>query len=357
MKPLYKTLISLAVVSAMTGCASTKKVEDTSPQHPTVVLKAKYHLNGLYLPELNGQQVVYTSATQRRLDHDNKFRNLLMRWANSNSGAIANIDDKVSYMLDHDKKQYRECPLAGCSTFSFNFGGTDSDDEAYESYESIGCEVSIVSNDLSVVKTGQKRVISNMPAEEYKVQWQLVLQDPAAKKDTNLVQMSFWTTTPDAQMQQAWQVHRQFQTAYAEHAEDNILIQLLGKEAYMGLAAITGDIEKTGNEQYNDFLQALTIIEGYPLSIKAEWYRDTQSCQEKRRSKKQNSGVDLTAGLGTAARSLLSGVVDQQKERILDEWRKKPLFHYLYDVTEVKEQMIHDSLFMPPVNYMLTDRQ
>ncbi|CAM5212197.1 hypothetical protein [Alishewanella longhuensis] len=171
MKPLYKTLISLAVVSAMTGCASTKKVEDNSPQHPTVVLKAKYHLNGLYLPELNGQQVVYTRATQRRLDHDNKFRNLLMRWANSNSGAIANIDDKVSFMLDHDKKQYRECPLAGCSTFSFNFGGTDSDDEAYESYESIGCEVSIVSNDLSVVKTGQKRVISNMPAEEYKVQW------------------------------------------------------------------------------------------------------------------------------------------------------------------------------------------
>lgn len=69
MKPLHKTLVSFAVISALTACANTKKVADTSPQQPTVVLKAKSHLNGLYLPEVNGQQVVYTRANERRIDY------------------------------------------------------------------------------------------------------------------------------------------------------------------------------------------------------------------------------------------------------------------------------------------------
>ncbi|KKO43966.1 hypothetical protein WG68_17880 [Arsukibacterium ikkense] len=295
----------------------------------------------------------------RRLDHDTKFRNILMRWANSHTGQIGRIDTKLSYMLDHDKKQYRECPLAGCTTFSFPgfTAASEREEEQYESYESMGCEVSVVSNEFSVVKTGQQRVISNVKAEEYKVEWQVVMQDASAKKDTNLAQMVFWTTTPETEMQQAWSVQREFQQGYADNAEDNALVRLLGKEAYMALAAVTGDIENTDKEQYNSFLKELATIKGYPLSIKTEWYRDAQACQEKRRSKKQNAGVDLSSGLGGAARSMLSGMVEQQKERILDEWRKKPMFHYLYDITYLKEEMVHDSVFNPPVGYKLTDRQ
>jgi hypothetical protein len=359
-KVFGKSVAAAAVAAVLTGCASTGKTVDTTPQNPTIVMKADYYINGLYLPEFNGKQQVYTRADRRRLDHDTKYKNFLMRWANSNTGQIARIDTKLSYMLDHDKKQYRECPLAGCTTFSFADLATpseDTDDEEYQSYESMGCEVSIVSNDFSVVKTGQQRLISDVMAEEYKVQWQVVMQDSAAKKDTNLAQMVFWTTTPQAEMQNAWKVQREFQKNYADNAEDNPLVRLLGKEAYMALAAITGDIENTDKEQYNSFLKELGKIKGYPLSIKTEWFRDAQACQEKRNSKKQNNGVDLSGGLGDAAKSMLSGFVNQQKEKILDEWRKKPMFHYLYDITYLKEEPVHDSVFSPAANYQLTDRQ
>lgn len=356
---LTKCLVTAAVIAGLTSCASTgSKVVDTSPQHPTIVFKADYHINGLYVPEHSGKQLVYTRADQRRLDHDSKFKSLLMRWANSSTGQIARVDSELTYMLDHDKKQYRECPLAGCSTFSFA-GSTQSenDTEQYESYETMGCEVEMTTNDFTVTKTGQQRLISNAQAEEYQVKWHTVMQDSKAQKDTNMVQMVFWTTSPQAQMQQAWRVQREFQENYAGKAEDNALVRLLGKDAYMALAAVTGDIENTDKEQYNRFLQELAKIEGYPLSIKLEWYRDAQSCKDKRTAKKQNNGVDLSGGLGGAAKSMLSGFVDQQKERILDEWRKKPMFHYLYDVTYLKEELVHDSVFNPPANYKLTDRQ
>ena len=354
-----KSLISTALVTLVVGCASTSKTVDNTPKNPTIVMKADYYINGLYLPEFNGKQTVYTRSDRRRLDHNTKYNNILMRWANSHTGQIARIDTQLSYMLDHDKKHYRECQLAGCTTFSLAdlTGPKQESEEEYQSYESMGCNVSLLTNDFSVVKTGQQRTISNMPAEEYKVQWQVVVQDAAAKKDTNLAQMTFWTTTPQAEMQNAWKVQREFQKNYADNAEDNPLVRLLGKEAYMALAAITGDIENTDKEQYNSFLKELGKIKGYPLSIKTEWFRDAQACSDKRGSKKQNAGVDLTGGLGDAAKSMLSGFVNQQKEKILDEWRKKPMFHYLYDITYLKEEPVHDSVFSPAANYQLTDRQ
>ncbi|MDX5406090.1 MAG: hypothetical protein LPK11_03470 [Chromatiaceae bacterium] len=158
-------------------------------------------------------------------------------------------------------------------------------------------------------------------------------------------------------MQQAWKVQREFQQGYADSTADNPFMRLLGKEAYMALAAVTGDIENTDKEQYNSFLTELGKIKGYPLSIKLEWYRDAQACQTKRSKKTQNNGIDLTGGLGDAAKSMLSGFVNQQKEKILDEWRKKPMFHYLYDITYLKEELVHDSVFSPAADYQLTDRQ
>ena len=357
-RSMKTSLLCIALTAALGGCASTTKTVDSTPKNPTMVMKADYYINGLYLPEFNGKQTVYTRSDRRRLDHDTKYNNILMRWANSHTGQIARIDTQLSYLLDHDKKQYSECPLSGCTTFSFaDLKASSEQDEQYESYESLGCTVDLVSNDFSVEKTGQQRTIANVLAEEYQVKWQVVMQDSRAKKDTNLAQMTFWTTTPQAEMQQAWQVQREFQTGYAQNATDNPLIRLLGKEAYMAVAAVTGDIENTYKEQYNRFLKELGKIKGYPLSIKMEWYRNAQACQEKRSSAAQNNGVDLTGGLGDAAKSMLSGFVNQQKERILDEWRKKPLFHYLYDITYLKEELVHDSVFSPAADYQLTDRQ
>lgn len=358
-KFLSKSVIAATLAVVIAGCASTSKVVDNTPKNPTVVMKADYYINGLYLPEFSGKQTVYTRSDRRRLDHDTKYNNFLMRWANSHDGQIARLDKKLSYLLDHDKKQYRECPLAGCHNFSFAelAKPAEQDDEQYESYESMGCEVSLVSNDFSVTKTGQQRQISNVSADEYKVTWQVVMQDSAAKKDTNLAQMTFWTTTPQAEMQNAWKVQREFQQGYADSDANDPLLRLLGKEAYMAIAAVTGDIENTDKEQYNRFLKELGKIKGYPLSIKTEWFRDAQACKEKRNKKKQNSGVDLTAGLGDAAKSMLSGFIDQQKEKVLDQWRKQPMFHYQYDITYLKEELVNDSVFSPAGDYQLTDRQ
>jgi len=156
-------------------------------------------------------------------------------------------------------------------------------------------------------------------------------------------------------MQNAWKVNRALQRNLVESEGQDPLSRLLGKDAYMSLAAVTGDIEKTDAESYGDFMHELNTIKGYPLSIKIEWLRRDDACQAARN--KTTPGLDLTNGLEGAAKSLVTGFVDQQKQKILNEWQKKPLVTYIYEVTYVKEEMVNDSIFELPLGYRMVDRQ
>ncbi|WP_020408629.1 hypothetical protein [Hahella ganghwensis] len=357
---LLRAFSLTAVSFTLVACAG--KPVDNSPSHPTSVLKANYTLNGLYVPDFTGKQTVYTREDRRRIDNDTDFDSFLMRWANTDLSDIARVDKKLIWRLDNDKENYRECPMSGCKEVSLldqlsDRNATQEDDsEDYESYEEMGCQVTLANNTFDVTPTGNERVISGLNANEYTVEWKTEFADQAGKKDTNLVKFVFWTTTPTADMNTAWKTNRAFQESYLEETKNDPLRNLLGKEGYMALAAFSGDVEKTDKKQYKGFLKALNKIEGYPLSIKLEWFRQANACQTQR-APKQKEGVDFSNGLEGAAMSMVGNFLEGQKDKIIAEWQKDALVRYIYEVTYVSEDLVKDSVFNVPQGYVLADRQ
>lgn len=352
----HLSVIALAIsATILSGCAKQAVQADNTPKNPTVVLNATQYLNGRYIPESQTSQVVYTREDRRRLDHDKKYSSFMMRMLNGNSTLTYRLDRNLAWLIDNKKKSYRECPIAGCADLSGWDKLDEGDEEEYQSYEDLGCAMTLTRNDFSVKKTGEERSFGGVPAQEYRVDWTIELQDDQHAKDMNLVSMIFWTTTPNAEMQNAWKVNRALQRKLVESEGQDPLSRLLGKDAYMSLAAVSGDIEKTDAESYGKFMRELNTIKGYPLSIKIEWLRRDDACQAARN--KTTPGLDLTNGLEGAAKSLVTGFVDQQKQKILNEWQKKPLVTYIYEVTQVKEEMVNDSIFELPLGYRMVDRQ
>lgn len=358
---LTKRLSVTALSATLAACAN--QPIDNSPANPTSVLKANVAINGLYVPDFGGKQTVYTRSDKRRIDNKVEFDSFIMRWANSDESNIFRVDKKLFWLIDHDQESYQECPVSGCANLSWleqlNKDSADDeqdDSEDYESYEDLGCSVQLSSNDFDVKATGNKRVISGFNSNEYTVKWKTEFADKDGKKDTNLLQFVFWTTDPTAQMNSAWKVNRAFQEAYTKDAENDLLMQLLGKEGYMAIAAFSGDVKKTDEKQYNGFIKALNKIEGYPLSIKLEWFQKSEACLAQRSPQKSQS-MDFSSGLEGAAMGAMSNFLEQQKDKIVAEWKKDALVRYIYEVTYVSEDMVKDSAFNVPYGYKLSNRQ
>ncbi len=358
-KPYLTALAAAVSAIVVTGCANVQP--DTTPKNPTVVLASTTYLNGRYLPELSTTQTVHTRGDRRRIDTDAKFSSLMMRLFNGNTTLITRVDRNLIWHINNKNKTYMECPLTGCIEDGFwdKFSeGQDEDDEEYESYEELGCEVTLTTNDFSVKKTGQQRMLSDIQTEEYRVDWKIELQDKWGKTDTNLVSMVFWTATPDGELSNAWKVHREFNENFMGQREgqNDPLLRLLGQKPYMAVSALTGDIERTHAESYGGFLSELNTIKGYPLSTKLEWLRRDNAC-ETERARGKNNDLDLANGLEGAAKSLVTGFLSQQGQKIMNEWQKKPLVTYIYEVKHVKEEMVNDSVFDVPMGYKMVDRQ
>lgn len=354
------TLLGASGTLLLTACASAPV--DNTPKNPTSVLKAKYSINGLYAPDLHGTQTVYTREDKRRLDNKVEFDSFMMRWANYDISDIFRMDQNLLNTLDHDRETYKECPISGCaSQFSVLMDQTDAQEdgeEEYESYEDKGCQVSLKTNDFNVESTGKTRKIAGLDAQEYTVNWTTEFEDSQDKIDKNVVQFVFWTTTPTAEMNEAWKIQRKATDNYLNAVGDNnTLVKLLGKDGYKAISAFSGDIEKTDGEKFNAFTSELAKIEGYPLSIKLEWFQKNEACKEVQQASSGLGNIDFSHGFGGAAESLAGNFLNQQKEKILASWEKDARVRYIYEVASVSQQMLHDSKFDIPYDYKMEDRQ
>ncbi|PKF62983.1 hypothetical protein CW745_06035 [Psychromonas sp. psych-6C06] len=360
---LQQIYLALMATGLITACANT--AVDNTPQHPTSVLTAKYTLNGLYIPDHQGVQTVYTQADKRTIHEKAEFDSFYMAWANYDTSVVFRIDQNLLLNIDHEDESYLECPLAGCKNpleeYMAKVEESPEEEEEYESYEDKSCQVSVVENNYEVNKTGQQRSISGLPTEEYTLTWTLSFEDEKGKKDTNLIQFIFWTTTPNAEIKKAWKVHQTATDNYLDAVGDNnAIVRLLGKEGYKAISSFTGDIEKTDSEALSEFVAELNKIQGYPLSIKFEWFQDNKACAEVK-PKKESAKLDLNADLADTATNFLGGLLKDEAEKnadkVIAEWMKDARVRYIYDVTSVSEKMINDSKFEVPANYKLIDRQ
>jgi hypothetical protein len=360
---LTRTITTLALSSALAAC-STPQIDNT-PKHLTSVVKVKSTINGLYFPDNKGTQTVYTRENMRAIDQSAEFDSFYMRWANYDKTNIFRMGDNLLLEINHNKESYRECPLNGCTDAFAKLmeksQSTSDDEEEYETYEEKGCNVTLDKNDFDVIATNKTRTISGLQAKEYKASWTTEFKDMQGRVDQNLVQFVFWTTTPTAEMQSAWKVYQKATDNYLNTVGDNNpLVRVLGKDGYKAISAFSGDVEKTDTTQFNKITQKIATIQGYPLSIKLEWFQKNEACPAPK-NKRANEEIDLSKGIGSAASTFFGNIIkdgaDKVVDSVADDWKKEARVRYIYEVTSVSEEMINDSAFEVPKDYTLEDRQ
>jgi hypothetical protein len=359
----YK-VTAIAVVGVLSACAATQV--DNTPKNPTSVVTAKFIINGLYVPDHQGTQTVYTRENMRAIDQKAEFDSFYMGWADYDNTTIFRITENLLWQIDHDKKSYRECPIGGCKDVFAEFmaktkSSSSEDEDEYETYEEKGCDVTLDKNDFTVVTTNKKRHIGGFPSQEYTATWTTEFKDKNGKVDLNFLQFVFWTTTPTVEMEDAWKVHQKVTDNYLNKlGDENGLVRLLGKDGFKAISAFSGDVKKNDNNQFNSITQKLATIEGYPLSIKMEWFQKSEACPVVK-NKRSNDALDLSQGLGNAATTFFGNLIKDEADKAVDgvvaEWQKEARVRYIYEVTSVSEKQINDSQFNIPHGYKIEDRQ
>jgi hypothetical protein len=284
-----------------------------------------------------------------------------MRWANYDEADIARLDLNKAYEVNYKAEKYSECSLNGCVETSFleQFeppeGDEPSAEEEYMDYDDLGCSVSLVRNDFDVTQTGQRRKLNGFDVEQYTVLWEVEYQDSAGDKDLNQISFDFWTTETNPEISGVWSIHQQFQNGIAQQATNDPLVELLGESGYKALAAFTGDLDSSSNPVSGEIGQKLAKVEGYPISIKFEWLRDSKACQQEKQA--ASSSIDMSGGLESMGKQLLGNLAKKGTDKLTESWRSEPLVRYVYEIKSVALQDFSEGVFNVPAGFEIEDRQ
>ena len=370
---MNKSLLTLAIgLVFVSGCATKKEAADTTPLNPTVVLTATTAMSGYVLPDSTGTQTVYTRSTVRRIDNVWNRQNWVSRkvLGNVNETQIGFTEKNLSWHFNNPKKTYVECPLYGCAPNIWKMLADDEADEESEE-ESFSpntpdtCPLTTKTT-YDVIDKKVSRQINGFNASQYQMVWTVTNTDEKNRKDEHKIVMDFWMTAPDEGMKDAWKINGEFQNGYlrAVGANDSALGRFLGDQVYKPLAAISGDIEK--DPTMKALNGKLAALKGYPISIKLDWYLGAgNTCPEvaeKRNAKteKNDDQIDLKDPVGSLG-SLAGGILkNKAKAAVAKKFERdpaKPLMRFVYDVTSVGLEQKHDSVFMVPAGYKLTNRE
>ena len=157
----------------------------------------------------DGTETLYTNAEMQRQDQQFKFTGdvLSKLGKKEDRSNITRLDKNLIWQMDNRKKRYTECEVKGCgalASFQQNiFAG-----ESAEEVEDDQCNIKLNKLDLSVKRTGQKRVINNFPTEEFVLNWVIEYQDDKKRKTVNVLSSTVWTTPGDGGAPEAIQMQK-----------------------------------------------------------------------------------------------------------------------------------------------------
>ncbi|ODC03199.1 hypothetical protein BFW38_06220 [Terasakiispira papahanaumokuakeensis] len=365
--PLFSAAL---LAAALTGCA-TQKVEDKTPLVDTSVVKADYVIAGYILPDMKGEQVTYTRPDRRSITSTTEYDSWFSRqfFGNAHQADIARLDKNLAWFVDYENETYRECPLKGCDDINIwdelaSSGDEEAEEEAYDPSGGESCQMTTANFDFSVTPKDRNRDINGFRADQYVATWKMVATDDKGKQDKHVVTMDFWMTEARQQHQAVWDINGQFQNGYLSKVVNpaNPLSRFFGEDIYKAIAMVSGDIEKKEMNSDSVVLRKLNAIKGYPVSIKLEWYADSQACQDQKEAVAQNesSGFDMNdplGSLGQMAGDMVQSAAEKEVKRRMAHDKNDPLLTYIYDITSAKVQPEHESRFEVPAGYMMQDRR
>lgn len=362
------TLLFLTSSLGLIACGSTTKAPDNTPITPTSVLTANYVINGYIMPDSRGKQTVYTLKDRRRIDYNIEYDS----WASSaflnasDSSDVARIDKNLSWKINRKDNEYTECPLSGCTGSiwdSFEELSSEDEEETFDPSAGESCQLTTSKFNFEVIDQNTTRQVNGFLAKKYTAQWHLVSKDDAGRPDKHKVQMDFWMTTPTDKMRDAWRINGEFQDNYLASVTNNQnpLSKYFGETIYKTVAMVSGDIKKDEIDSDSPVITKLNAIEGYPVSIKLAWYMDKQSCPEVKEEKQSASISDISLDDPMNSLKDITGNFFKDKaEEAIDEYFKpdpnKPIFNYVYDVTNVQVTDKRMSVFNLPAQAKLMNR-
>jgi hypothetical protein len=357
---------SIAIVTAgLAACASpATQAPDTTPANPTAVFETLIINSGIMgaLPfEIHEKQ--YVRANMRRDEHSTKGTGAFTGWlvtavAGDGDTGITRLDRDLLWRMNDSKKEYSECPAHGCPPAPVKEEKSKPEPRKQEPKQEAdkSCVMRISSNNFDVKSTGQKRAINGFSTEQYTVKWVVKMQDAQRRTSTSIVSFDVWTTSPTAQMRNAFNTETAFTKAYLAgfprarpapamktEAERT---QVMPPEVAQMMAGYLGSLSAADRAAFMNIGKQLSKIQGYPISTKIDWRLDGDACAAKEDSAGRQSPQ---AGAG-AVMSGIAGMLGGKKD---EKPGDTPILSFTIEVKAIKVEPVRDSVFTVPASYKL----
>ncbi len=360
-----KQRISIAALaSALTACAAQQAQApvDDSPANPTAVLETVVINGGIMgVFPFEATEKVYVRANQRRDDHSVKgtgtfsgfLVNSVMGGADS---TITRLDNDRLWMLDHRKKEYRECPAHGCPVKSAGERSAPEQPQKPQPRQQTeqGCTMHVASSNFEVKSTGQKKSINGFDTSQYQAAWVLKLQDPQKRTTTSTVALDVWTTPLNAQMREAIGVEQTFARAYvagqprAHAAAAGDRAQVMPPEVTRLMLGYLANLSPAARAAISNAGKQLAKIQGHPILTHIEWRLEGNACGAK--------DSDSSAGGQPSTTSVLANVGNLfGKKEEKGAASAKPILDFTVEVKALKVEPVRDSAFAVPTGYKRTN--
>ena len=359
---MFRSLGSaVALVSLVAGCSTMEKLEpDSTPTNATAVRETHLVSDGIkgFFP-FEGTSKTYTRAEMHRDDAAIKGTGTVSKYlvGTHTQSRIERLDKKLVYSLDVKEKTYTECPLKGCgSGVAEKPAKKEPEEKKAEKPSESDCKVKIASATFTVKQTGQKKSINSFDTEQYQAAWIVTMQDPTARKTVSTLNVDLWTTPLTPQFKEALAVEQAYAKSLANAlvsvATNGQKTQVVPEEAAKVINAYIGRLLTPADRAA--FLKAgkeLEKIKGYPILTQLAWNLNGDACAAPATDKgTEKSSTPSSSG------DLLSSVTDffarKKAEDTMKDIGDKPIFSFSSEVKSHKVEAVHDSVFVPPKNYV-----
>jgi hypothetical protein len=357
-----KQRISIAAVAAaLAGCAAqqVQAPVDNSPANPTAVVETLVTNGGIMgMFPFEANEKLYVRSNMRRDDHSIKgtgtFSGFLVNSAVGGADStITRLDSDRRWMLNHRKKEYRECPAHGCPVKGAEEKPSAPEEnrkpEPKQQTEE-GCTVRIASSSFDVNSTGQKKSINGFDTSQYQAAWVLKLQDAQKRTTTSTLAFDVWTTPLNAQMREALGVEHTYGRAYVASQPRAHLpaagdrAQVMPPEVTQLMLGYLSSLTPADRAAIANAGKQLAKIQGHPILTHIEWRVDGNACGAKESDSAGGAQPNMTAVL--ANMSSLFGKKDDKGAATA-----KPILDFTVEVKALKVEPVRDSVFAVPGGY------
>ncbi len=337
MGALYKSTCIAIAAAGLAACAGqAPKPAADAAANATAVFERQITSSGILgFQPFEISEKGYVRANMRRDEHSMKGTGfpgaLLGVFTGEGDTSIARLDRNVRWTIDHDRREYTECPVHGCPSHP---GGARQKpaphrEEPRQEAEK-GCVMRIASNKFDVKPTGQKRVLNGFSTDQYAAAWVVNLRDGAQRTTTSTLSFDVWTSPQTPEMRDAFGVEWAFSRAYlakapsgraippASSAADRV--RLMPPEVTQMMLGYLSSLSPRDRAAFADIGRRLSRIRGQPVSTKIEWRLAGDACAPKEKK---------------AAT------------------REAPILSVAIELKSLKVEPVRDSLFALPANYKL----